>query len=82
MTAVRKITAADKPLLAIVLLNAGVKSRLAVQSGCIRAVVSGDFDRVALASVLNDNGFRFAAGLEFDRYSFDGQQAFVRGVMV
>lgn len=77
---VRQITAADKPNLAIVLLNAGVKARLAVKRGCIRAVIDGEFDRASVAAALNENGFRFAAGREFGRFSFDGQQVFVRGV--
>lgn len=77
---VRYITKADKPLLAIVLLNAGVKARLAVQRSCIRAVISGDFDHSAVVSALNEYGFRDASGQAFSRISFQGDQLFVRGV--
>jgi len=77
---VRYITKADKPLLAIVLLNAGVKARLAVQRNCIRAVISGEFDRTGVVNALNEYGFRDAAGQAFTRISFQGEQLFVRGV--
>ena len=75
-----QITATQKPLLAMTFLLAGVKARLRVQAGCIRAVIEGDFDRQAVANALNNDGFRFAAGQLFTRYSFDGAQVFVRGV--
>lgn len=77
---VRYITAADKPLLAIVLLNAGVKARLAVQRSCIRAVIAGDFDRDAVVAALNEYGFRDAGAQPFARISFQGEQLFVRGM--
>lgn len=80
MTKVRFITADDKAALAATLNAAGVTARLRVADGCIRAVVAGDFDRAAVAAALNAAGFRFAAGQEFTRFSFDGEQVFVRGV--
>lgn len=80
MTKVRNINTEDKALLAMTFLNAGVAARLKVTHGAIRAVINGAFDRAAVASALNNDGFRFAAGQEFSRHSFDGDQVFVRGV--
>ncbi len=81
MTRVQKITATEKPLLAITLLLAGAPARLRVQRDCIRAVFAPDFDRQAVADALNAEGFRFAGGQLFNRYSFNGHEAFVRGVV-
>lgn len=81
MTQVRYITAEDKVLLAGTLHAAGFTYRLRVIRSGIRAVVEGNFDRQALADALNAGGFRFAAGQLFSRYSFNGNEAFVRGVV-
>lgn len=78
---IRKITATDKAILTTTFLNAGVSARLRVTHGAIRAVITGEFDRVAVAAALNNDGFRFAAGQTFSRFSFDGESVFVRGVV-
>ncbi len=75
---VRTITADDKALLAIALLNAGVKARIRKLNLGLRVVFNGSWESVA--AVLNSEGFRFADGREFSRFSFDGNQAFVRYV--
>lgn len=81
MNATRYITAEDKIFLAGTLHAAGFNYRLRVIRSGIRAVIDGDFDRQALADALNAGGFRFAGGQLFTRYSIDGNQAFVRGVV-
>ncbi len=81
MAQVRYTNTNDKLLLAIVLLNAGIKARMRVIRDGIRVVFLSTIDREAVAALLNAEGFRFAAGTEFTRFSFDGDQLFVRGVV-
>jgi carbamate kinase len=78
---IRQITKEDKLFLAGTLHAAGFGYRLRVIRSGIRAVVDADFDRQALADALNAGGFRMAAGVEFSRFSFNGNEAFVRGVV-
>lgn len=77
---VRTTTQEDKLFLAGTLHSAGFAYRLRVLRNGIRAVISGEFDRQVLADALNAGGFRMAAGVEFSRFSFNGNEAFVRGV--
>ena len=78
---VRQITAEDKLFLAGTLHAAGFTYRLRIIRSGIRAVIVGDFDRQTLADALNAGGFRYAAGQEFSRFSFNGNETFVRGVV-
>lgn len=75
---VRTITAADRMLLALALHSAGIKARIRKFPGCLRVVFDGSW--VDVAEVLNGEGFLPATGRPFDRFSFDGNQAFVRYV--
>jgi hypothetical protein len=73
---VRTLTATDKAYLALVLSNAGVKARIRKIHNGLRVVFEGSYE--AIAPILNSEGFRHANGGQFSRFSFDGQQAFIR----
>ncbi len=75
---VRTLNETDKALLAAVLMNAGVKARIRKFPGCYRVVFDGA--RETVADALNGEGFLAAGGQPFGRFSFDGNQAFVRYV--
>ena len=75
---VRAFTQEDKLLLAVALLNAGIKARIRKLNIGVRVVFDGSQE--AVAAVLNSEGFLHANGGSFDRYSFQGNQAFVRYV--
>lgn len=75
---VRTLTATDKALLALALRNAGIKARVRKISNGLRVVFDGSWE--GIAAVLNAEGFRHATGGEFSRFSFDGNQAFIRYV--
>jgi hypothetical protein len=75
---VRKFTKEDKLLLAVALLNAGIKARIRKLHLGARVVFDGSQD--AVAEVLNSEGFLHANGGSFGANSFHGNQAFVRYV--
>lgn len=72
----RTLTNSDKALLALSLANAGIKARIRKLPAGLRVVFEGSSQ--AVADVLNAEGFRHASGESFDRFKFDGNQAFVR----
>lgn len=73
---VRTLTATDKALLALALRNAGIKARIRKFPTSIRVVFEGSWE--AVRSVLNAEGFRFADGNEFGRFSNNGNEAHIR----
>lgn len=75
---VRKFNTEDKMLLAVALLNAGIKARIRKLHLGVRVVFDGSQD--AVAEVLNSEGFLHANGGPFGPTSFQGNQAFVRYV--
>lgn len=75
---VRKFNNEDKILLAVALLNAGIKARIRKLHLGVRVVFDGSQE--AVAEVLNSEGFLTAAGDKFGQFSFQGNQAFVRYV--
>lgn len=74
----RTLTQTDQVLLAAALLNAGIKARIRKIRNGLRVVFDGP--SAPVADLLNDEGFLHANGCPFDRFSFDGNQAFVRYV--
>jgi hypothetical protein len=77
MNKVRTLNDADKALLALALLNADVKARIRKFPTSLRVVFEGPFEPVQ--AVLNENGFRFADGGLFTRFSFNQpNEVFVR----
>lgn len=76
MIMVRRLNDADRALLGVVLLNAGVKARIRKLRLGYRVVFQGAWEPVAEA--INPEGFRTAGSERFGRFSFQGQQAFVR----
>lgn len=72
------LTTTDKLLIALALKSAGIKARVRKFPSSIRVVFDGSWEAVAAA--LNAEGYRHANGRAFDRFSFEGQQVFVRGV--
>lgn len=77
---VRAFTKEDKILLAVALLNAGIKARIRKLHIGVRVVFEGSQDEVA--AVLNSEGFLHANGGPFTQFSFQGNQAFVRYVAI
>lgn len=77
---VRKFNKTDKMLLAVALLNAGIKGRIKMLNLGCRVVFEGSSD--AVAAVLNSEGFLHASGDAFGPFSFQGNQAFVRYVIL
>ncbi len=77
---VRAFTKEDQLLLAVALLNAGIKARIRKLAIGVRVVFDGAQDEVA--AVLNSEGFLHANGGPFTQFSFQGNQAFVRYVSV
>ncbi len=75
---VRAFTKEDKLLLAVALLNAGIKARIKMLNLGARVVFDASQD--AVAEALNSEGFLHADGGAFDKFSFQGNQAFVRYV--
>lgn len=75
---VRAFNKEDKMLLAVALLNAGIKGRIRMLRLGARLVFEGSQD--AVAEVLNSEGFLHASGDAFGQFSFQGKQAFVRYV--
>lgn len=74
---VRTLETADKALLAVELLNAGVKARIAKQRIGYRVCFTGPMADVR--EVLNANGFLTASGDAFTDHSFNGSaEVFVR----
>lgn len=65
-----RVTKDHKLLIAMALLNAGVKARLRVFPTSIRVCFDGSQE--AVLDTLNGLGFRNAAGGEFSRFSFNG----------
>jgi hypothetical protein len=80
MKKVRTFGSDDKLLLAVAMLNAGIKVRIRKLRIGIRVVFDGPSENVA--AVLNSEGFLNASGCEFGVHSFDGNQAFVRYVAI
>jgi hypothetical protein len=76
---VRTFTDSDKALLAVALLNSGIKARIRKLRIGVRVVFDGS--REAVAEVLNSEGFLTAAGEAFGPHSFNGpSEVFVRYV--
>lgn len=74
---VRTLNQTDKTLIAVALLNAGVKARIRKLHIGYRVVFDGSKDVVA--TVLNNEGYLTAAGDAFGPYSFNGSnEVFVR----
>lgn len=73
---VRKFNREDQMLLAVALLNAGIKARIRKLNLGVRVVFDGSQESVA--EVLNSEGFLHANGGAFGPTSFQGNQAFVR----
>jgi len=68
MTKLLYTTKEDKALVALALLNEGVKARTKMLNRGFRVCFTGSWETVA--RVLNENGFRTAGG-EFTRFSFN-----------
>lgn len=75
---VRFTTADDKG--AVTAAVSGVKARVRVIRNGIRVVVSGDFDRMALAASLNASGFLAAGGSPFSHHTVANGEFVVRHV--
>lgn len=73
---VRTLAPTDRALLKLALQNAGIKARIRKLRLGVRVVFVGGWEPVA--EVLNSEGFRAAGGAQFARFTFQGQQAFVR----
>lgn len=74
----RKFNKEDQMLLAVALLNAGIKARIRKLNIGVRVVFDGSQE--AIAAVLNSEGFLHANGGPFGLHSFQGNQAFIRYV--
>ena len=72
----RTLTKADKALVALAFANAGIKARIRMLRLGFRVVFEGGWEPAA--AVLNSEGYLTAGGEAFGRFSFQGQQAFVR----
>lgn len=74
---VRTLTQSDKAILAIVLLDAGVKARIRKIRIGFRVCFEGEQTAVLVA--LNNNGFRDGCGSHFSHLSFNQpHEIFVR----
>lgn len=74
MTKLLYTTKEDKALIALALLNEGVKARTKMLPRGFRVVFDGAWE--AVARVLNENGFRTTSG-EFGRASCESGEVFV-----
>lgn len=74
MTKLLYTTKEDKALVALMLLNEGVKARTKMLPRGFRVVFDGSWETVA--RVLNENGFRTTSG-DFGRASCESGEVFV-----
>lgn len=75
---VRTLNTTDKALVAVKLLNAGVKARIKMLRIGFRVCFVGSWETVA--GVLNANGYLTASGSTFDAHAFNdiNGEVFVR----